>query len=97
MLPNHHRNLPRIPFGRLLESGLLRPGQVLTDPGGRYAARVRADGTLAAEGFRGSIHQVGAYVQNLPACNGWQFWHVDKRGEKVPIDLYRQQLRAEIH
>ncbi len=91
------KDLPRVPFGRLLESGLLRPGQVLTDPGGRYAARVRADGTLAADGFRGSIHQVGAYVQNLPACNGWQFWHVEKKGEKVPIDLYRQQLRAEIH
>ena len=91
------KDLPRVPFGRLLESGLLQPGQVLTDPRRRYAARVRADGTLVTDGFRGSIHQVGAYVQKLPACNGWQFWHVEKKGEMVPIDLYRQQLRAEIH
>ena len=91
------KDLPRVPFGRLLESGLLQPGQVLTDPRRRYAARVRADGTLTTDGFRGSIHQVGAYVQKLPACNGWQFWHVEKKGKVVPIDLYRQQLRAEIH
>ena len=91
------KDLPRVPFGRLLESGLLQPGEVLTDPRRRYAAKVRADGTLVTDGFRGSIHQVGAYVQKAPACNGWQFWHVDKKGELIPIDLYRQQLRAEIY
>ncbi|MDP6927195.1 MAG: DNA methyltransferase, partial [Rhodospirillales bacterium] len=82
------KDLPRVPFGRLLESGLLQPGEVLTDPRGRYAAKVRADGTLVTDGFRGSIHQVGAYVQKAPACNGWQFWHVEKKGELIPIDLY---------
>jgi modification methylase len=58
---------------------------------------VRADGTLVTDGFRGSIHQVGAYVQKAPACNGWQFWYVEQKGEKIPIDLYRQKLRAKIH
>jgi len=91
------KDLPRVPFGRLLESGLLQPGEVLTDPRRRYAAKVRADGMLVTDGFRGSIHQVGAYVQKAPACNGWQFWHVEKKGELIPIDLFRQQLRAEIH
>jgi len=91
------KDLPRVPFGRLLESGLLRPGQMLTDQRGRHSARVRADGTLVTDGFRGSIHQVGAYVQKAPACNGWQFWYVEQKGEKIPIDLYRQKLRAEIH
>ncbi|MBT6095624.1 MAG: site-specific DNA-methyltransferase [Rhodospirillaceae bacterium] len=91
------KDLPRVPFGRLLESGMLQPGQVLTDNRKRHAARVRADGTLITDGFRGSIHQVGAYVQKAPACNGWQFWYVEKKGEMIPIDLFRQQLRAEIH
>jgi len=91
------KDLPRVPFGRVVESGLIQPGQVLTDQRGRHAARVRADGTLVTDGFRGSIHQVGAYVQKAPACNGWQFWHVEQKGEQVPIDLYRQKLRAEIH
>ena len=91
------REAPRIPFGWVVERGLLKPGQTLTDERRRYAARVRADGTLISDDFRGSIHQVGAHVQSAPACNGWQFWHVDLGGQLVPIDLFRQKLRAELH
>lgn len=92
------RQEPRIPFGTLLERGMLRAGQTLVDQRRRYAARVRADGTLTAADFRGSIHQVGAHVQQAPACNGWQFWFVeDQKGKLVPIDLYRQKIRAELH
>jgi len=91
------REEPRIPFGRLVENGMLRPGQTLTDMRGRHTARVRADGTLVTSEFRGSIHQVGAHVQKAPACNGWQFWCVEERGKRVPIDIFRQKLRAEMH
>lgn len=91
------RAQPRIPFGWLLERGLLKPGEVLCDQRRRHSARVRADGKLTTAGFNGSIHQVGAHVQRAPACNGWQFWHVELEGELVPIDLFRQKLRAELH
>jgi modification methylase len=91
------RKQPRIPFGRVVEQGLLSPGDVLYDQRRRYSARVSADGTLSAPNFRGSIHQVGAHVQKAPACNGWQFWCVDVKGSLVPIDIFRQQLRAELH
>ena len=91
------REQPRIPFGWVVERGLLKPGQTLTDQRRRHTARVRADGTLAAADFKGSIHQVGAHVQKAPACNGWQFWHVELDNELVPIDLFRQQLRSELH
>ena len=76
--PQEKREEKRIPFGLLLEHGLLRVGDVLTDPTGRYQARVRADGTLIARGqsgdVKGSIHQVGAAVSGATACNGWSFW-----------------------
>jgi modification methylase len=95
------RDEPRIPFGWLVERGLLTPGEVLTDPTGRVAARVRADGTIAtstASGdHSGSIHQVGAAVQGAPACNGWTFWCVNLDGRRVPIDVLRQKLRAELN
>jgi len=91
------RSQPRIPFGRLLERGLLKPGTLLYDSRRRHSAKVRADGSLIASDFRGSIHQVGAHVQKAPACNGWQFWNVDLNGELVSIDIYRQKLRAELH
>jgi modification methylase len=88
------RDEPRIPFGTIVERGLLHAGDVLTDPSGRLTARVRADGTLISSEHRGSIHQVGAAVQNLPACNGWTFWCIQREGKRVPIDLLRQQVRA---
>ena len=90
------REEPRIPFGTVIERGLLRPGTVLRDPSGRFTAKVRADGTLISADHRGSIHQVGAAVQGAPACNGWTFWHV-KMGERlVAIDVLRQKVRAEL-
>ncbi|MQX35315.1 site-specific DNA-methyltransferase [Roseospira navarrensis] len=94
------RSEPRIPFGTVVERGLLPPGTVLSDAAGRWSARVRADGTLISADHRGSIHQVGAAVQGAPACNGWTFWHMrtqDTDAERlVPIDLLRQRLRAEM-
>jgi modification methylase len=90
------REAPRVPFGSLVERGLLRPGEVLVDAGRRFAARVRADGTLISAEHRGSIHAVGARVQGAPACNGWAFWHVERHGRLVLIDELRQQMRGEI-
>jgi modification methylase len=91
------RAQPRIPFGWLVERGLLTPGAVLYDSRRRYAARIRADGSLVSEQGGGSIHQVGAAVQGAPACNGWTFWCFEERGRLLPIDLLRQKLRAELH
>ncbi len=91
------RDEPRIPFGWLVERGILTPGDVLYDNRRRHSAKVRADGSLVTADFRGSIHQVGAYVQKAPACNGWQFWYAEVKGTLVPIDVFRQKLRAQLH
>ena len=87
---------PRVPFGAVLERGLILPGDLLADSRQRYAAKVRADGTLIAADVKGSIHQVGAAVQGLPSCNGWTFWHFKRKGEWIPIDLLRQRIRSEM-
>ena len=56
-----------------------------------FAAVVRADGSLVAEGVEhGSIHGVGAKLQGAPSCNGWTFWHIEHEGEVKPIDALRQ-------
>jgi len=88
------REAPRIPFGWLVERGLLRPGEVLFDQRRRWTAKVRADGTLISADAKGSIHQVGAAVQGAPACNGWTFWHAERGGRAVPIDRFREEIRA---
>ena len=86
----------RVPFGAVVERGLIPAGTVLTDPRRRWTAKVRADGSLITADAKGSIHSVGAAVQGAPACNGWTFWHLEKKGQLVPIDLFRQQVRAEL-
>ena len=96
LLTASKRSEPRIPFGTVVERGLLPAGTVLSDPSGRFTAKVRADGTLISATHRGSIHQVGAAVQGAPACNGWTFWHVKMGGNLVAIDAFRQKVRAEM-
>jgi modification methylase len=89
------RSLPRIPFGTLLERGLLEPGTTLYDTRKRHSAKIRADGTLVCSDDKGSIHQMGAHVQGIEACNGWTYWHYMTEGKLKSIDLLRQQVRAE--
>ncbi|MBG21231.1 MAG: modification methylase [Rhizobiales bacterium] len=87
---------PRVAFNVLIEAGLIRPGQVLTDSRKRFKAIVRADGTVVADNVAGSIHKVGAAVQGFDACNGWTFWHTEKDGKLAPIDEFRTIVRAEM-
>ena len=84
---------PRVAFVSLLDSGVMKPGTVLYDSKKRWAARVRADGTLAVGGTAGSIHKVGAQVQGLDACNGWTFWHYERSGGLTQIDELRRIAR----
>jgi len=90
------RSEPRIPFGWVVERGLLPPGTILHGPQKRHKAKVRADGTLVCADATGSIHQIGAHVQGAEACNGWTFWQYEHKGKLIPIDVLRQQLRASI-
>jgi len=87
---------PRVAFNTLIESGLIKPGTVLTDAKRRYTAVVRADGTLASGGEAGSIHRLGAKVQGLDACNGWTFWHFEEGNTLKPIDELRSVIRNDL-
>jgi modification methylase len=89
------RSEPRIPFGQIVEAGLLRAGDILYDTKGRHAARVRADGSLVIGEVSGSIHKVGALVQSAPACNGWTYWHFKSDKGLAPIDVLRAKVRSQ--
>jgi modification methylase len=86
----------RIPFGALVEIGLISPGTVLYDARARHEAEVRADGSIASAGVQGSIHKIGAHVQGATACNGWTFWHYDANGTLKPIDALREVARRQL-
>jgi modification methylase len=98
--PIEKRAEPRVPFGHVVELGLLPPGTVLFDHSRRYNARIRADGNIVARNHegdhKGSIHKVGAALQGLPSCNGWTFWHFESKGKVAPIDVLRQEIRSHL-
>ena len=83
------REAIRVPFGSLVERGFIAPGTALFDKQRRVSATVTADGTLVSGAVRGSIHQVGALLQNAPSCNGWTFWHFEREGVLLPLDTLR--------
>jgi modification methylase len=85
------REAPRIPFGSLVETGAVPPGTVLHDRARRVRATVMADGSVTAGTAQGSIHKVGALVQNAPSCNGWTFWHFERDGALVVLDVLRTE------
>ena len=85
---------PKVPFGALVEAGLLRPGDRLYCPKGEREARVRADGSLVSGSLSGSIHKMGALFENAPACNGWTYWRYKTDQGLRSIDALRAEIRA---
>jgi modification methylase len=94
------REEPRVPFGWLVEQGLIKPGAIITDSQNQIEAKVSADGSvMAGKGvnqYRGSIHKVGAALQDAPSCNGWTYWHYKEGNRTFPIDRLRQRVRDEM-
>ena len=90
------RNEPRVPFGAIVELGMLSPGATLFNERRTVKAEVKADGTLAFAGRQGSIHRLGAEVQGKAACNGWTFWHFETKGKLEPIDSLRDAARKQL-
>ena len=84
----------RIPFGQVIERGMLRPGEELFSIGNRHKAKVRADGSLIGNDVKGSIHQVGAALEGAPSCNGWTYWRFKSDQGFKSIDALRAEVRA---
>ena len=82
---------PRVSFLSLVESGAVPVGTALRLKGRNVVAQVQEDGTLIANGLRGSIHRLGALLLGLPSCNGWTHWSFcdEATGEPQLIDSLR--------
>lgn len=87
---------PRVPFGTIIELGMLPPGSPLFDERRRVRAEVKADGSVALPGMQGSIHRVGAFAQGKSACNGWTFWHFEREGKLTSIDTLRETAKERL-
>ena len=89
------RREARIPFGSLLENGLLEPGQELFLGESGPAARLMANGTLEYNGETGSIHQLARKIHQAPV-NGWDAWYYEEKDtrKRLSINILRQSLRS---
>lgn len=93
LVANNPRTEKRIPFGALLEAGLLQPGQTLFFARDGRPATVLASGHLLCGEHTGSIHAVAKALAQAP-CNGWDLWlYQDEHGQKHVIDTLREIIR----
>ena len=88
----NNRSKPRIPFGSLVELGIIKPGTTIFDNKKKISAKIMADGSIKHAQTEGSIHKVAATILGAESCNGWTYWHYNLDGAVVPIDHLRQKL-----
>ena len=88
----NNRSKPRIPFGSLIELGMIKPGSKIFDNKRKIVAKIMADGSIRHDKTEGSIHKVAASILGAESCNGWTSWHYNLNGNIFPIDHLRQRL-----
>ena len=89
----NNRSKPRIPFGSLVEMGVIKPGTEIFDQKKKINAKIMADGSIKHQKSEGSIHKVAAKILGAESCNGWTYWHYESGNSLKPIDELRQRLR----
>ena len=82
----------RIPFGSLVELGIIKPGTNIFDQKKKINAKIMADGSIKHSSGEGSIHKVAAKILGTESCNGWTYWHCNINGSIKPIDNLRQKF-----
>ena len=85
----------RIPFGSLVELGIIKPGTSLFDPKKKINAKIMADGSIKYKESEGSIHKIAAKIMGTESYNGWTYWHYKLNGSSVLIDNLRQKFITE--
>ncbi len=88
----NNKSKPRIPFGSLVEMGIIKPGSILFDQKKKFSAKIMADGSLKHKGNEGSIHRLAAKIMGTESYNGWTYWYCNIKGNSVSIDNLRQRL-----
>jgi len=88
----NNKSKPRVPFGSLVELGMIKPGTNIFDQKKKINAKIMADGSIKHSTAEGSIHKVAAKILGTESCNGWTYWHCNINGSIKPIDNLRQKF-----
>jgi len=87
------KSKPRVPFGSLVELGIIKPGTNIFDQKKKINAKIMVDGSVKYQHTEGSIHKVAAKIIGAESCNGWTYWHYQSGNSLKPINELRQRLR----
>ena len=88
----NNKSKPRVPFGSLVELGIIQPGTTLFDPKKKINAKIMVDGSIKYKETEGSIHKIAAKIMGAESYNGWTYWHYNMNGTPVLIDNLRQKF-----
>ena len=88
----NNKSKPRIPFGSLVELGIIKPGMSIFDQNKKINAKIMADGSIKHKESSGSIHKVAAKIMGTESYNGWTYWYCNVGNSIVPIDSLRQRF-----
>ena len=88
----NNKSKPRVPFGSLVELGIIKPGSNIFDRNKKINAKIMADGSIKYKQSEGSIHKVAAKIMGTESCNGWTYWYYNLNGSSILIDNLRQKF-----
>ena len=91
----NNKSKPRVPFGSLVELGIIKPGTNIFDQKKKINAKIMVDGSIKHKESAGSIHKIAAKIMGTESYNGWTYWHCNINGSAVVIDSLRQKFISE--
>jgi adenine specific DNA methylase Mod len=84
------KNQIKIPFEELIKENIIKSGEKLyTKKKYNSSALVLPDGNIKYQNKTGSIHKIGALIQESPSCNGWTFWYIAINDQVCLLDELR--------
>jgi DNA modification methylase len=87
----------KVPFENLVKEQVIKAGDVLyTRKNYNASAFILENGNLQYKGIIGSIHKIGAIIQQTQSCNGWKFWYITKNNKSLLIDDLRTEYITKI-
>jgi modification methylase len=86
----------RVPFGMLLEAGLLQPGQRLFfSKDESLTATILSNGQLQYGSMIGSIHAIAKSLSDGEPVNGWDYWLCDIGRKRFLLNTLREIIQTE--
>ena len=87
--------LARVSMEEIVKAKYIKPKQKLYTKDKKHSAVILTDGRIENGTGVGSIHKIGAAIQEKDVCNGWMFWYAEEEGNLKLLDEYREQYRRD--